>query len=190
MSIDEKTALQSVKNILEYLGENVDREGLVDTPQRVLRSWEKLYGGYKIKPEDVAKATFKGDGYDQMIVLKHIEFYSTCEHHMIPFTGKISIGYLPNKAGKVLGISKLARIVEIYARRLQIQERMTEQIAGAVEKLIKANGVGVIVEAQHMCMTARGVEKQNSVMVTSSMRGSFRESQTKAEFLSIIKERD
>lgn len=162
----------NITRIIEYLGDNPNREGLIDTPTRVLRSWDRLYGGYKQKPEEVLKAVFN-EQYDQMVVSRGIELYSTCEHHMIPFFGQCHIAYLPS--GKVVGISKLSRLVEVFARRLQIQERLTEQIAHAINDTLKPKGVAVIIEAKHLCMMARGVEKQNSEMITSCMLGAFRD---------------
>jgi len=181
-------ALSAVKTILKYIGEDPDREGLLRTPERVVRSWDKLYGGYKQKLEDVVKADFDAEGYDQIVMLDDIEFWSTCEHHVLPFYGKVSVGYLPDKKTKrVIGVSKMARIVEMYARRLQIQERMTQQIANALKESINAEGVGVVVRARHLCMVARGVQKQQSWMVTSEMLGSFRnETATRQEFIRLI----
>jgi len=181
-------ALSAVKTILKYIGEDPDREGLMRTPERVVRSWDKLYGGYKQNLEDVVKADFDAEGYDQIVMLDDIEFWSTCEHHVLPFYGKVSVGYLPDKKTKrVIGVSKMARIVEMYARRLQIQERMTQQIANALKESINAEGVGVVVRARHLCMVARGVQKQQSWMVTSEMLGSFRnEIATRQEFIQLI----
>lgn len=182
-------ALGAVKTIIQYIGEDPDREGLQRTPERVVRSWEKLYGGYHVDPANVMKADFSADGYEQMILLRGIEFWSTCEHHLLPFYGRVSVGYLPGESRRVVGISKLARAVEVFARRLQIQERMTQQIASAVQEVVGAAGVGVIVRAQHLCMVARGVEKQQSEMVTSALLGVFRESAVvRDEFLSLTKE--
>jgi len=151
-----------------------------------LKSWNKIYGGYFENPEEVLGTVFEDDiTEDQgMVILKDIEFYSTCEHHMIPFFGKIHIGYIPNK--KVVGISKLARLVEVFARRLQIQEKMTNQIADTLQKILQPQGVIVIVEAQHLCMVARGVEKQNSIMITSRVTGAFENQNSKEEFLHLI----
>lgn len=175
---------KSIRDIIALIGEDPDREGLLETPSRVRRSYETLFSGYGKKPEDVMKI-FEAEGYDEMILLKDIEYFSTCEHHIIPFTGKAHIAYIPND--KICGISKLARILEIYARRMQIQERLTDQIAHAIDDILKPKGVGVVVEGAHLCMRARGVEKQNSVMVTSSLLGVFREPEVKEEFLGLIK---
>jgi len=177
----------SVRRIIEYIGEDPSREGLRDTPARVVRSWKELFSGYRADPEAVIKlqAQFSDHKkYDQMVVLRDIEFFSHCEHHMMPFFGKVHIGYLPKN--KVAGISKLARMVEVFSRRLQIQERMTQQIALAIEGALNPQGVGVVVEAKHLCMMARGVEKKNSWMITSAMRGNFLEDKVKEEFLRLI----
>lgn len=175
---------ESLKNIIEYIGDNPEREGLQETPDRIIKSWQKLFGGYKQNPEDIFKV-FEDGTCDEMVILKDIEFYSTCEHHFIPFFGKISIGYLPN--GRVIGVSKLARLVEIYARRLQVQERLVSQIANDLMTFLNAKGCMVVCEAKHLCMVARGVEKQNSVMVTSAVRGDFKDNTIRNEFLSLIK---
>lgn len=175
---------ENVREIMEYLGEDTYREGLVETPKRVRKSWEKLYGGYDMDPKDLLK-TFDKETYSQMVVLKDIEFYSTCEHHMLPFFGKAHIAYIPRK--KVIGVSKLARLLEIYARRLQIQERIGEQVTSFLMKELKAKGAACVLEAQHFCMTSRGVEKQNAKMVTSSLKGVFmKEPETRQEFFSMI----
>jgi GTP cyclohydrolase I len=153
---------------------------------RIRKSWDKLFGGYKLNTKDILTATFTEGSCNEMVILKDIEFYSTCEHHFLPFIGKISIGYIPN--GKVVGVSKLARLVEVYARRLQIQERMTGQIADDIMEHINAQGCMVVCEAQHMCMTSRGVEKQQSVMITSAVRGVFfNQFEVRNEFLTLIK---
>ena len=175
---------QNLKEVLKHIGEKPNREGLVDTPKRIIKSWEHLYSGYNKDPKKIL-TVFDSDGYDEIVLLKNIELFSMCEHHMLPFIGKAHIGYLPNK--KVIGISKLARLMEIFARRLQIQERLTKQIAQSLQDLLNPIGVGVIIEAKHLCMQMRGVEKQNSSMVTSSMLGVFREdSSARKEFLSLV----
>jgi len=175
-----------IKDILFYIGDDPQREGLLDTPKRIRKSWEKLFSGYNQKAEDILKTTFTDGSCNEMVILKDIEFYSTCEHHFLPFTGRISIGYIPD--GKVVGVSKLARLVEIYARRLQIQERMTGQIADDIMHHLKAHGCMVVCEAQHLCMTARGVEKQQSKMMTSAVRGVFKtQIEIREEFLNLIK---
>jgi len=169
---------------LAYIGDNPDREGLLETPRRVVKSWERLFGGYKQNPESVLK-TFVEGSCDEMVVLKDIEFYSTCEHHFQPFFGTISIGYLPNK--RVLGVSKLARLVEIYSRRLQIQEKLSAEIADSLMKYLNPLGVMVVCKARHLCMASRGVEKHNAVMITSAIRGVFKRPEVRAEFLDFIK---
>lgn len=171
--------------IIEAIGEDVTREGLVDTPKRAAKAFEFLNNGYNKTLEEILNgAIFEADTED-MVIIKDIELYSLCEHHLLPFVGKCHIAYLPQ--GKVLGLSKLARIVDMYARRLQIQEKLTKQIADAVDTAVGAKGVAVVIEAKHMCMMMRGVEKQNSVMTTSVMTGIFRkEMSTRAEFLSLI----
>ncbi len=171
--------------IIEAIGEDVTREGLVDTPKRAAKAFKFLNNGYEKNLDEVLNgAIFEADTED-MVIVKDIELYSLCEHHLLPFVGKCHIAYLPH--GHVLGLSKLARIVDMYARRLQIQERLTKQIADAVNEAIGAKGVAVVIEAKHMCMMMRGVEKQNSVMTTSVMTGIFREDMsTRSEFLNLI----
>jgi len=181
---DTKNIEDKIKDILSWIGDDPTREGLIETPKRIIKSWNKLFGGYKENPKDILK-TFTEGTCNEMIILKDIEFYSTCEHHFIPFFGKVSIGYIPD--GKVVGISKLARLVEIYARRLQIQERFTTQIADAIMNILQAKGTMVIIEAQHLCMLSRGVQKQNSIMQTSAIRGVFNKQEVRNEFINIIK---
>jgi len=174
------------RDLLTHIGEDVNREGLKDTPQRAARAFSYLTKGYQDNLDEIInKAMFESTN-DQMIVVKDIELYSLCEHHLLPFFGKCHVGYLPG--GKVLGLSKVARVVDVFARRLQIQENLTNQIAETIMKFTDAKGVGVVIEAQHLCMMMRGVEKQNSVMKTSCMLGLFRsEISTRAEFLSLIR---
>ncbi len=182
--MDKKRVTELIRELIQEIDKHPDREGLEDTPQRVAQSFEKLFGGYH-KDLNGLVTKFEGEDYDEMIICKNIDFYSTCEHHMLPFFGKAHIGYLPNK--KIIGISKLPRIVEIYARRLQNQERLTMQVAKTINKLVKPKGVGVVIEAQHLCMMARGVEKQNTIMTTSSFIDAFRASEkTRSEFLKLI----
>ena len=171
--------------VITELGEDVKREGLVDTPKRAAKAMQFLTSGYEQSLEDIVNnAVFASDN-DEMVVISDIEMYSMCEHHMLPFIGKVHIGYLPN--GNVLGLSKFARITDMFARRLQIQENLTKQIAEAVQEVTGARGVAVVIEARHMCMMMRGVQKQNSSMSTSVMMGSFRESPaTRSEFLRLI----
>lgn len=173
------------KAILEGLGEDSSREGLIDTPKRAAKAMQFLTKGYQENLEDIVNgAIFESDN-DQMVIVKDIELYSLCEHHLLPFIGKCHIAYLPN--GKVLGLSKFARILDMFARRLQIQENLTREVAEAVQSITQAKGVAVIIESKHMCMMMRGVEKQNSSMNTSVMLGAFRESQaTRSEFLSLL----
>lgn len=183
---DEVPARGIVREMLAAIGEDVTREGLVDTPDRVVRSWLTLFGGYQMEPEAILARQFSSEKYDQMIVLKDIELYSTCEHHLLPFYGKAHVAYLPN--GHVVGLSKLARLVECFARRLQIQEKLTAQIADAIMEHTGAKGCGVLIEARHLCMVARGVGKQNSVMMTSALRGTFLEQRVKEEFHGLVRQ--
>jgi GTP cyclohydrolase I len=171
--------------VITELGEDINREGLLDTPKRAAKAMQFLTSGYEQSLDDIVNnAVFESDN-DEMVVVSDIEMYSMCEHHMLPFIGKVHIGYLPS--GKVLGLSKFARITDMFARRLQIQENLTKQIAEAVQQVTGARGVAVVVEARHMCMMMRGVEKQNSSMSSSVMLGAFRESQaTRSEFLRLI----
>lgn len=174
-----------VKAILEELGEDPEREGLLKTPARVARALRELTKGYKQDPEAIINGALFTEDYSEMIVMKDVDFYSMCEHHMLPFFGKAHIAYLPK--GKIVGISKLARLVDVYARRLQVQERMTTQIASLLMEKLTPEGVAVVVEAEHLCMRMRGVEKQNSYVVTSAMFGVFREKQeTRDEFMNLI----
>ena len=172
-----------IRNILKEIGEDTDREGLLDTPKRVVKSWETLFGGYKQNPKDILNTTFN-ENYKSMIICDNIDFYSTCEHHLLPFYGKCHIGYVPHK--RVVGLSKLPRLLDAYARRLQIQERLSEQGADSIMKYLDPLGVGVIIHAKHHCILCRGVAKQNSSMVTSSIRGIFQEAHIKEEFHRLI----
>jgi GTP cyclohydrolase I len=175
-----------IRELLVRLGEDPDREGLEKTPERVMRSLKFLTQGYRQDIDSIINNAIFNEECDDMIIVKNIEFYSMCEHHMLPFYGKCHIGYIPT--GKIFGVSKLARLVDCFARRLQIQERLTNQVAQVILDNIQPEGVGVVMEAQHMCMTMRGVQKQDSLMVTSAMLGSFRAEQaTRAEFLNLIK---
>ncbi len=179
---------ENVRELLSHIGENPDRQGLVDTPKRVSEAWQFLTRGYGQKVKDVINgAVFDADVH-HMVIVKDIEIYSMCEHHLLPFFGRCHIGYIPN--GKVIGVSKLARIADVFARRLQLQERLTNEIAGALMEELQPDGVGVVIEAKHLCMMMRGVEKQNSFMITSAMLGSFRDQlSTRTEFLQLL-ERD
>jgi len=174
------------KQIIAAIGEDPDRAGLLDTPQRAARAFEFLTHGYRLNLDEVINGALYPSDSDEMVIVKNIELYSICEHHLLPFIGKCHVAYLPK--GKVIGLSKLARIVDMYARRLQIQENLTDQIAEAILNKTEGAGAAVIIEAQHMCMMMRGVEKQNSVMTTSCMLGAFRNRQsTRSEFLSLVK---
>ena len=174
----------SIKNIIEKIGEDPNREGLKETPERVERAYKEIFSGYSQNPKDLMK-TFTEGTCHEMVILKNCEFYSTCEHHMFPFFGHISIGYIPN--GKVIGISKLARLVDCFSKKMQIQERMTTEIADCIMNELGAKGVMVVCEGVHFCMRSRGVKKQDASMVTSAIRGSFSENDAlRAEFLSLI----
>ena len=179
-------AEDAVRTLIRWAGDDPKREGLVETPGRVVRAYEEFFAGYHEDPTTVLARTFEEvDGYDEIIVLTDIRFASHCEHHMVPIIGRAHIGYLPDR--RVVGISKLARLVEVYAKRLQIQEKMTAQIADALQQVLKPRGVAVVVEAAHQCMTTRGVHKAGVSMVTSRMVGAFRsDARTRREFLSII----
>tara|TARA_B100001750_G_C15474612_1_gene581767 strand:+ start:1024 stop:1572 length:549 start_codon:yes stop_codon:yes gene_type:complete len=174
------------KDLLIEIGENPDREGLLKTPLRVSKSWRYLVSGYQKTIEEVVNgAIFNVDNQD-MIIVKDINYYSLCEHHLLPFMGKVHVGYIPN--GKVLGLSKIPRIIDIFSRRLQLQERLTHQIANSISDFLNPKGVGVVIEGEHLCMRMRGVEKQNAIMQTSSMTGIFRkEKKTREEFLNLIR---
>jgi GTP cyclohydrolase I len=176
----------AVRTLLRWAGDDPAREGLVDTPLRVARAWREWFSGYSLDPDAYLARTFEEvEGYDEMVVLRDIPFESHCEHHLAPIIGKAHVGYLPG--GKVVGISKLARVVEAYARRLQVQEKLTAQIADCIERVLMPRGVGVVIEASHECMTTRGVHTRGVSMVTSTMRGSFRDdARTRAEFLAFV----
>lgn len=180
-------AEKAVRTLLRWLGENPDREGLRATPGRVARAYEEYFAGYRTDPIEYLRRTFREvDGYDEMIVLRDISFESHCEHHLAPIIGKVQVGYLPDR--KVVGISKLARVVETFAKRLQVQEAMTAQIANCINDVLKPKGVGVVVEGVHHCMTTRGIHKPGVAMMTSCLLGDFRsDPRTRAEFLNIIR---
>jgi len=178
-----------VREMLVRLGEDPEREGLLRTPERVHNAFEFLTQGYKQDPDTMLKNALFTVSYDEMVIVKDVEVFSLCEHHMLPFFGKVHVAYIPN--GKVIGLSKIPRLIEIFSRRLQIQERLTTQIAETIQKAIQPQGVGVVIEARHLCMMMRGVEKQHSSAVTSSMLGCFRDEQeTRTEFLSLINHRN
>ncbi|MEO7478909.1 MAG: GTP cyclohydrolase I FolE [Lysobacteraceae bacterium] len=184
--VSREQAEDAVRTLLRWAGEDPQREGLLDTPKRVAKAYGDWFSGYKEDPHDYLSRTFEEVcGYDELIVLRDIEFESHCEHHMAPIIGKVHVGYLPD--GKVVGISKLARVVETFARRFQVQEKMTSQIANCIDSILKPRGVGVVVVGAHECMTTRGIHKRGVSMVTSKMLGSFREdARTRAEFLRFI----
>ncbi|MEM5342301.1 GTP cyclohydrolase I FolE [Paraburkholderia azotifigens] len=179
-------AEEAVRTLLRWAGDNPQREGLLDTPARVVRAYEEFFAGYNVEPREILARTFSEvDGYDEMIVLKDIRFESYCEHHMVPIIGRAHVAYLPEH--RVVGISKLARLVDAFAKRLQIQEKMTVQIADTLNEVLQPKGVGVILEASHQCMSTRGVHKAGVEMVTSRMLGTFRsDASTRREFLSIV----
>jgi GTP cyclohydrolase IA len=177
-----------IRELLKEMGEDPSREGLEKTPARVANAWEYLTSGYRQDIHDVLNEALFTEEYDEMVVVKDIDFYSMCEHHLLPFFGKCHIAYMPSK--KIVGLSKLPRLVEMFARRLQVQERLTTQIANTLQDVLQPRGVAVVVEALHMCMLMRGVEKQNSKAVTSAMLGAFRDRpETRAEFMELIKSR-
>ena len=179
-------AEEAIRTLLKWAGDDPSREGLRDTPARVARAWEEWFSGYEVDPEGYLRRTFEEvAGYDDMIVLRDIRFESHCEHHLAPIIGRAHVGYLPTK--RVVGISKLARVVEAYARRLQVQEKMNAQVARCIQRVLEPKGVAVVIQAEHQCMTTRGVHKPGVVMVTSTMLGDFRTNpMTRREFLSVI----
>jgi len=185
-NISRQQAEAAVRTLLQWAGDDPSREGLLDTPRRVAKAYEEWFGGYTLDADAYMARTFEEvGGYDEMVVLRDIEYESHCEHHMAPIIGKVHVGYLP--AGKVVGISKLARVVEAYAKRFQVQEKMTAQIADCIQRALQPRGVGVVVVGAHECMTTRGVHKRGVSMVTSKMLGSFREdARTRSEFLKLI----
>ena len=186
VKISENQAEEAVKTLIRWAGDNPEREGLKETPKRVVRSYKDFFSGYNLDPREILSKKFKEvDGYDEIIILKDIRLESHCEHHMVPFIGTAHVGYLPKK--KIVGLSKLARLVEAFAKRLQIQEKLTAQIANAIDEVLQPKGVGVIIEASHLCVATRGIHKPDSKMVTSRMLGSFRNDQaTRKEFLDLV----
>jgi GTP cyclohydrolase I len=182
-------AEEAVRTLIRWAGDNPEREGLLGTPDRVVRSYLEFFAGYEEDPAEILKRTFEEvEGYDEVVVLRDIRVESYCEHHMVPIIGKVHVGYLPDK--RVVGISKLARVVDAFAKRLQIQEKLTAQIANTLQEVLQPRGVAVVMEAMHMCMLMRGVEKQNSKAVTSAMLGAFRDRpETRAEFMELIRSR-
>ncbi len=172
------------ENIITELGEDVNREGLQKTPERVAKAMQYLTHGYDLDPAEILKSAMFKEDHDHMVIVKDIELYSMCEHHMLPFFGKAHIAYIPN--GKIVGLSKLPRVVEAFARRLQVQERLTDQIKDCLQETLEPKGVAVVIEAKHMCMQMRGIQKQNSVTTTSSFTGAFEKDSTRKEFISLI----
>ncbi len=183
--VTRESAEKAVKVLLEYLEGDPDREGLEETPKRVIDSFDEIFAGYQMDPAEVLSSTFNGEGYDGIVLLRDIEFHSTCEHHLQPFKGRAHVAYIPTD--RIVGISKLARIVDLHARRLQNQERITKNVADDIEAELKPLGCGVILEASHGCMQCRGVAKQNAIMTTSAMRGVFFDkSEARSELMQLI----
>ncbi|HQE34727.1 MAG TPA: GTP cyclohydrolase I FolE [Flavobacterium alvei] len=182
----ETTAIlaDNYRSIIENLGEDVNREGLLKTPERAAKAMQYLTHGYGLNPLEILKSALFTENHKQMIVVKDIEVYSMCEHHMLPFFGKAHIAYIPN--GKIVGLSKIPRIVDAFARRMQVQERLTDEIKNCIQSALNPLGVAVVIEAQHMCMCMRGIQKQNSVTTTSSFNGAFEKNKTRKEFISLI----
>lgn len=181
------TIQERIRDMIRFIGDDPEREGLIETPDRIIRSWGELFSGYQYDtPEKIGAVlkVFEEGACDEMVVLKDIHFVSFCEHHWLPFTGLAHVAYIPD--GKIVGLSKLARIVDIFGRRLQVQERMTEQITSTLQDLLKPKGVGCIIEGAHSCMSCRGVLKQRATMITSSLTGDFKTASTKAEFMSLV----
>jgi GTP cyclohydrolase I len=187
-SLTSASLEELTRELLVRLGEDPDREGLLRTPERFAKAYQYLTKGYKEDPAYILQGALYSVDYDEMVIVKDIEMFSLCEHHMLPFFGKVHIAYIPK--GKVVGLSKLPRLVEVFARRLQVQERLTVEIAESIQNAIHPLGVGVVIEARHLCMMMRGVEKQHSATVTSSMLGAFRAPQTRQEFLALIREKN
>ena len=175
---------ENFTNVISLLGENTEREGLVKTPERAAKAMKFLTSGYSMNPKEILEGAMFKEDYKEMVIIKDIELYSLCEHHMLPFFGKAHIAYIPN--GHIVGLSKIPRVVDVFARRLQVQERLTEQILDCINDTLKPQGVAVVIEASHMCMMMRGVQKQNSTTTTSGFRGAFKESNTRNEFLKWI----
>ena len=182
----EKKIMTNVRQNLQLLGEDVAREGLLDTPKRVAKMYSEIFEGYRMNPKETLGTTFEATECNELVIVKDIQFYSHCEHHMVPFFGKAHIGYIPN--GRVVGLSKLVRLTNAYAHRLQIQERLTTQIASTIDEVLNPLGVIVVIEAQHMCMQMRGVKNPTSMTITSAVRGVFKDEHTaKAEFLALLR---
>ena len=185
--IAEHSTQEIYAELLQRLDEDPTRDGLLKTPERVEKAMAFLTKGYREDPTTILQGAMFDVDYDEMVIVKDIEMFSLCEHHMLPFFGRVHVAYIPN--GKVIGLSKIPRLIDVFARRLQVQERLTQQIADAIQEAIAPQGVGVVIEARHLCMMMRGVEKQNSSTVTSAMRGVFSKQSTRAEFLSLVRER-
>jgi len=184
--INREKIVSAASTIIDAIGEDCSREGLIDTPQRIAQMYTELFAGMDKNAQEELSVGFE-EGHREMVILRNIPFYSMCEHHLLPFYGVASVGYIPNNEGRVVGISKLARVVDIYARRLQLQERMTTQIADAILEALQPDGVAVVIQAEHLCMTMRGIEKPGSNVLTSATRGTFRSrAATRAEFLSLV----
>lgn len=182
-----KKLAEHYRHIIEILGENPEREGLIKTPERLGKAMQFLMQGYQEDPEKILRSAMFTEDYRQMVIVKDIDFYSMCEHHMLPFFGKAHVAYIPNK--KITGLSKIARIVDVYARRMQVQERMTTQIKECIQNTLNPMGVMVIIEAQHLCMQMRGVQKQHSITTTSDFTGVFQQAKTREEFMNLIHKR-
>jgi GTP cyclohydrolase I len=182
---DQKRAENAVRELLLAVGEDPDREGLLETPARVARAYQEIFAGLWQEPEDVLTTTFDL-GHDEMVLVKDIEVFSTCEHHLVPFRGVAHVGYIPSTSGKITGLSKLARLVDVYARRPQVQERLTSQVADALMRILEPRGAIVVVECEHMCMSMRGIRKPGAKTITSAVRGQLRDAATRAEAMSLI----
>ncbi|MGH8969225.1 MAG: GTP cyclohydrolase I FolE [Actinomycetes bacterium] len=185
VTYDHEAVRRAVRDLLVAIGENPDRDGLVETPDRVARAYREIFAGLWLEPEDVLTTTFEL-GHDEMVLVKDIEVRSVCEHHLVPFTGVAHVGYIPSLEGRITGLSKLARLVDVYARRPQVQERMTTQIADALMHILEPRGVIIVVECEHLCMSMRGIRKPGATTVTSAVRGQLRDPATRAEAMSLI----
>jgi GTP cyclohydrolase I len=185
-SLSEASTQELLRELIGRWGEDPNRQGLLATPSRVEKAMAHLTKGYDEDPTEILRGALFDEDYDEMVIVKDIEIFSLCEHHMLPFFGKVHVAYVPK--GKVIGLSKIPRLVEVFARRLQIQERLTRQIADAIQHAIQPQGVGVVIEARHLCMMMRGIEKQHSSTVTSAMQGCFRQKETRLEFLSLVRQ--
>jgi GTP cyclohydrolase IA len=184
-TFDQKRAENAVRELLIAVGEDPDREGLLETPARVARAYQEIFAGLWQEPEDVLTTTFDL-GHDEMVLVKDIEVFSTCEHHLVPFRGVAHVGYIPSTSGKITGLSKLARLVDVYARRPQVQERLTSQVADSLMRILEPRGAIVVIECEHMCMSMRGIRKAGAKTITSAVRGQLRDAATRAEAMSLI----